>query len=61
MDRLRDLAWKFWPLYFGYKNWRHGRGQWTDWQGYREFPTRYSSGYIEWEWEEVSAQTEKRD
>ena len=55
MDRLRDLAWKCWPLYFGYKNWRHGRGQWTDWQGYREFPTRYSSGYIEWEWEEVSA------
>lgn len=52
MDRLRDLVWKFWPMYCRYKNWKHGRGGWKDFAGYQEVARGLDSyGYLIWEWE----------
>ena len=54
MDRLRELAWNFWPLYEWYKNKRYGRGGWVDMYGCREvYCYDMEIGFGDWDWLEV--------
>ena len=54
MDRLRELAWNFWPLYEWYKNKRYGRGGWVDMYGCREvYCYDMETGFGDWDWLEV--------
>ena len=53
MDRLRELAWNFWPLYEWYKNKRYGRGGWVDMFGCREVYCCEVAGVHYWDWQEV--------
>ncbi len=51
MERFRDLSWKFWPLYYKFKNMRHGRGGWDDpWGYHEEYYYDWETGHGDWAW-----------